>query len=200
MKMSQSKSRFPPKIPYTKSRHTLILWKKGGKKSLGLIHLVDSAWNIVKRSYRGSSEKAAKDVKVVGARTLERLASIAELPERIVQSLGRKEIGIDVASSIAGLKDFKLQTRVAKVVAHMNAHDARQIVNFARRWPNTSLEEFKRQLLEAKEKNQKLCEIIMFVNENEFTKLEEEATKLNIKWNELCTRIIKDWLGDREQL
>lgn len=189
--MSQPKPRIPPKIPYVESRDTVIRWKKGKKKPNPAC-FVDSAWNLVQRHHRGSSEKAADDIKVVGARTLERLASIAKLPESIIQSLRKGEIGIDVASSITGLKNSKLQIRIAKYVAHMNAHEARQVVRSAKRCPDASFE-----LLESKGKTEKIYQVPLLLNKAEFTKLKREASKMQMKWDGLCVKIIRKWLGKR---
>lgn len=195
--MSQYKPRIPPEIPYKESRDTVILWKKGKKKKPNPVHFVDCTWNLVRRYCEGSSEKAAHNVKEIKARTLERLASIAELPENVIQRIGEGEIGIDVASLIAGIKDPKLQVRVAKVVARMNAHDARRVVRFAKKCPDASFEQFKQRLLESKRKTEKIYEAILPLNKSEFTKLKDEARKMRIKWDELSVKIINEWLGAR---
>jgi len=188
----------PPIIPYEEARTTVVTWKiPGRKKKPNPVHFVDCAWNLVYRYHKGSFEEAANDVKVVTARTLERLASIDELPESVIQSLEKGEIGIDVASSIAGFKDLEIQARVAKIVAHMNAHDARQVVGFAKRYPDASLEQFKQRVLSSRDTTEKIYMAILPLAEEEYKKLKGESERLRMSWDELCMKIIKDWLNAR---
>jgi hypothetical protein len=157
---------------------------------------VNCAWNLVYRYCGGSFEKASANVNL-SARTLQKLASIAELPLKVKQYLRNGDIGIEVAQAIAGLNTSKVQVGIAKIVKGMPAKDARRIIGLARRCPYASFKLFKQRLLESKKKGDGIHEVVLPFNKVEFMKLRKEASKMKINVDELCLKIIIKWLGSR---
>lgn len=199
--MSQHKLEIP-KIPYEKARATVVLWKKGRKKKPSPIHFVNSTWNLVHRYHKGSFEKAARDVKDITPRMMRKLASVAEVAassETIGRLLEEGKIRLEVTSELAGIKDLELRSKVAETIADMKALDQRQVVRFAKRYshaPFEQFEEFKQRVLSSKNVTEKIYMAILPLVEEEYKKLKEESKKLKMSWDELCMKIIKDWLNE----
>jgi len=197
--MSQNKLKIP-EIPYEEARGSVVLWKKGRKKKPDPIYFVYSAWNMIHRYHEGSFEEAARDVKDITPRMMRKLASVAEViisSEAIGQLLEEGKISLEVISELAGISDTELRKKVAETVAGMKALDQRQVVRFAKRYPHASFEQFQQRVLSSKDTTEKIYMAMLPLIEDEYKELKEESKKLNISWDGLCMKIIKDWLNKR---
>ena len=192
-----------PEIQYEKARDSVILWKKGRKKKPNPIHFANSAWNLVYRYHKGSFREAAGDVKDISERMMRKLASVAEVvasSETVGQLLEEEKISLEVTSELAGIKDLELRNKVAEIVAGMKALDQRQVVRFVKRYPHApfeQFEQFKQKVLSSKNVTERIYMAILPLVEEEYEKLREESKKLKMTWDELCMKIIKDWLNAR---
>ena len=192
-----------PKIPYEEARDSVILWKKGRKKKPDPTHFVYSAWNMVHRYHEGSFKEAARDVKGITPRMMRKLASVAEVvasSETIGRLLEEGKISLEVTSELAGIKDLELRSKVAETIAGMKALDQRQVVRFAKRYPHAPFEQFEKfrqRVLSSKNVTERIYMAILPLTEEEYKKLKEESKKLEMSWDELCMKIIKDWLNER---
>jgi len=136
----------------------------------------------------------------ISERTIRRLVSLLRLPEDVQQQLLRKQIGIDVATQLSESKlDDEAKIKVGKVVSGMLAHDAREIIQFATKFPEASIEEYKQRVLTAKPEKAKLFVAVIPLNEENYRKLKEEALERKISLHELCSKIIEDWLNTKEK-
>lgn len=216
-----------PSIRRESARDSVVAWKKGRKKKPNPTDFINSAWNLVYRYSEGSFKKAAEDVKEISPRMLMKLASAAEvraLSPKIGQLLEKGEISLDVVSDFAGIKDLKhsqgpiftikrgevvtelagiedleRRDKIAEIIAGMNALDQRQIVRYAKRHPEASLEQFKQRVLASKDVKERIYMALLPLTEEEYRNLKEESGKLNISWDALCMKIINDWLDERRK-
>lgn len=187
-----------PKIPYEKARDSVVLWKKGRKKKP--THFLYSAWNLVQ--YDGSYEKAARDVKDISVWMMTKLAFAAEVvaSSEVARRLWEEgKISLDVVAESKAIKDPELRDRVLEMLAlaDMRALDQRQVVRFAKKYPQASFEQFKERVLSSKDTKERIYMAILPLVEEEYKKLKEESEKMKMSWDELCMKIIKDWLNAR---
>lgn len=197
--MPQHKLKIPD-IPYEEARNSVITWKKGRKEKLDPTHFVYSAWNIVHRYHKGSYREAARDVTDITPRMMRKLTSVAEVvvsSNTIRQLREEGEISLDVTSELAGIKDLDLRERVAGMVAGMKALDQRQVVRFVKQHPHASFEQFKRRVLSSKDTTERIYMAMLPLLEEEYKQLKKESKKLKMSWDELCMKIINDWLNKR---
>lgn len=215
-----------PSIPEEDARANVVIWKKGKKKKPNTT-FVNSVWNLVYRYKKGSFKKAAEDVKEISSRMLMKLASAAEviaLSPKIGKLLEEGKISLDVVSDFAGIKDLKhsqgpvfiikrgevvtglagiedleQRDKIAETIAEMTALDQRQVVRYAKRHPEASLEQFKERVLASKDVKERIYMALLPLNEEEYRTLKEESGKLNMSWDALCMKIIKDWLDERRK-
>jgi len=189
-----------PIIPYEKARTTVVLYKRGRKRKPDPLRFVNSAWNLVHRYHKGSFEKAAEDVKGITPRMLMKLASVAEVAassKTIGQLCQEGKLSLDVASELAGAKDLDLRNMVAGAVVGMKALDQRQVVRFAKRNPQASFKRFKERVLSSKDRKERIYMAMLPLAEHEYKELKEESEKLKMSWDELCMKIVKDWLNEK---
>jgi len=199
MKMSNDSSL--PKIPYEEARDAVILWKKGRKKKPDPIYFVNAVWNLVNyhhlRQERNPFDAASRDVKDISPRMLRKLVTVAELAnnsKRIEKLLSMRKLSLDVASDLAGIKNEKLRENLAEIIAGMKAHDQRQVVKYIKKYPESSIEQFKNRVLLAKDTTEKIYMAVLPFNEKEYVKLKNEARLKKMSWDELCMDIITKWL------
>lgn len=226
MTMSQTKVEIPSITPES-AHDSVVVWKKGRKKKPNPTDFINSAWNLVYRHHKGSFKKAAEDVKEISPRMLMKLASAAEvraLSPKIGKLLEEGKISLDVVSDFAGIKDLKhsqgpvftiergevvtelagiedleRRDKIAEIIAGMNALDQKQVVRYAKRHPEASLEQFKHRVLASKDVKERIYMALLPLDEEEYRTLREESQKLKMAWDALCMKIIKDWLGERRK-
>jgi len=196
--MSQRKPEIP-EIPYEEARASVVLWKKGRKKKP--THLLYSVWNLVHRYHNGSYKDAANDVKDISVWQMMKLAYAGEVvaSSELVNRLREEgKISTDVVAESRGIKDPALREKVLETVSGMKlALDQRQVVRYAKQYPHASLEQFKERVLTSKGKKERVFLAILPLVEKEYEEMKEEAKKLRMSWDELCMKIIKDWLNER---
>jgi len=197
--MSQPKLEIP-EIPYEEARASVVLWKKGRKKKP--THLLYSAWNLVHRYHNGSYKDAANDVKGISVWQMMKLAYAGEVvaSSELVNRLREEgKISTDVVAESRGIRDPVLREDVFKTISGMKALDQRQVVRYAKQYPNASFEQFKERVLTSKDKTERVFLAILPLVEDEYRDLKEESKKLKMSWDELCMKIIKDWLNARRE-
>jgi hypothetical protein len=183
---------------------TILLETRGGKVKRDPLALASACKFFVDRQH-GSYDDASKYIYNhykyrISERTIRRLASLLRLPEEVQQQLLRGEIKIDVATQLSESKlDDKAKIKVGKVVSGMLAHDAREIIQFATKFPEADIEEYKDRVLAAKPEKAKLFVAVIPLNEENYRKLNEESQERKISLHELCSKIIEEWLNAREK-
>jgi len=182
----------------------ILVESKGGKVKKDPLALAKACKFFVDRhdgSYVKASEYIHNRYKYrISERMIRRLVSLLRLPEDVQQQLLRRQIGIDAAAQLSESKlDDKTKIRVGKVVSGMLAHDAREIIQFATKFPEASIEEYKQRVLTAKPEKARLFVVVIPLNEGDYKKLKDESQKRKIPLHELCSKIVEDWLSTKEE-
>lgn len=181
----------------------IFLEAKGGKKKkdpLLLAKAVDYFVNSQK-SYSKANEYLYGRYKFrISERMLRKLASLVKLPEEVQELLSKGKIGIDIAAQLAESKlDDETKIRLGEIVADMNAHDAREVIQYAVKSPNASIEDYKQRVLATKPKTQELFVAVIPLRKETYEKLKKEAEERKVSLHELSKEIIESWLRNKER-
>lgn len=181
----------------------ILLETKGGKRKKNPLELAEACNFFVERFQ--SHNKASEYIKnryrySISDRMLRKLTSLLRLPEEVQQLLLMGDMGIDVAAQLSESKlDDETKVKVCKVVAGMLAHDAREVIQYATKFPNAIIEEYKSRVLAAKPKTEEMFVAIIPLNEEDYQKLKKESKKQKISLHMLCGNIIHEWLKTKEK-
>lgn len=181
----------------------ILLETKGEKKKQNPLELAEACSFFYKRfqSYNKASEYIKNRYRYhISGRMLRKLTSLLRLPEEVQQLLLMGEIGIDVAAQLSESKlDDETKVKVGKVIAGMIAHDAREVIQYATKFPNAIIEEYKNRVLAAKPKTEEIFVAIIPLNEKDYQKLKKESKKQKISLHLLCSNILQEWLKNKEE-
>lgn len=181
----------------------IILETKGGKKKKNPLELAKACNFFFERfkSYEKASEHILNHYNYrISSRMLSKLTSLLKLPVEVQNQLLMGEIGIDVAAQLSESKlDEETKVKVGKVIAGMLAHDAREVIQYATKFPNAILDEYKHRVLLSKPKKKELFVAIIPLTEKDYHKLKIESQKQNISLHMLCNNIIQEWLKIKEE-
>ncbi len=136
----------------------------------------------------GSPKKLAEKLDV-SYETIRSFLKLLELPEPVQQLIKNGKIGFDVGQRIARIPSPKKQIEVAKSVIGLNAHDAREVIQYIIRQPNASPQSVKKRLLRHKKKNYTI--LLLPLEEELYEKLKEKSKSKNISVESLILELIK---------
>jgi len=141
-----------------------------------------------------SSEKIGDKFGVTGRLVIEFL-SLLKLPPEVKHRLSKGEIGIDVGAQLSEAKlGDETTVKIGEVIAGMLEHDARGVIQFAKKFPNASLEEYKQRVLASKPRKEEVSMVVISLQEEKYQKLKEQADRQNLSVHDLGQRIIEEWL------
>lgn len=147
-----------------------------------------------------SNEKVGAAVGVTGEIVREFL-TLVKLP-KYVQALfeQRKLTKLEQARSLWQLARTRpdLLEETVKAVTGMLSWDARHLVNYIMRNPNSTVTEAKERILSAKTKIQREYHVIAILSEDEYKKLSVQAGRKKIPVDVLVTNIVKDWQSSQQ--
>lgn len=183
---------------------TILLETRGAKEKKDTLELARAAKYFVdlnKGSYPLASEYIYNHYKYrITERTLRRLASLLRLPREVQEQLSKKQIRVDVATQLAESKlDNETKIKISKIISGMKAHDAREVIQFATKYPEASIEEYKERVLAAKPRQKKLFVVVIPLDELKYGKLKKKAEGRHLSIHGLCNEIIENWLQKQEE-
>jgi len=176
-----------------KAKKRIILNVKGSKKKPDdWISIAESVAFLKKCSF---TIKEIAQMAGVSEQTIRQILKLNDLTEENKKRVLEGKILMDAAYRLAGIKNRKLQNMVGQIIENMKSHDQREIILYAKRYPNSSLEsllDFKKGLLNSKSIVKEI-NIVILVLENElYDKLKELAEKEGVNLSELIINILED--------
>jgi len=147
--------------------------------------------------YYGSAKMVAEKLGV-HYEIIRSLLKLLMLPEEVKQLIRNNQILFDVGQRIARLEDKDTQIRVAKAVVGLPNHDAREVIQFARKYPNVPLDDFKKRVVDSKGKVEKLYLAIIPLKEPTYELLKKIGKKDNLSLEKLILKIVNQWLLKHE--
>jgi hypothetical protein len=141
------------------------------------------------KDFYGSDSKLGEKV----GKTREHIREILKLldltPE-LQKAVKNNSLNKEVAWRIAGVDGKKNQLKLAKAVKGMNAHDGRELVYYFARDPQISLDEYRKKILNAKNKIENIRVIVLPLSEDKFAKLNAIAKNRNKTPQKLILELI----------
>jgi len=164
---------------------------KSRKKKTGKLLLkMAQACKLLSEHYGSSKSLAEKQS--VSVETIRGFARVAELPEEVKNLIKEEKINFDVAQRLCRLEGKDLQIKVAKIVEGMNADDAREIIQYAKKFPDESLDEIKKRLSASKRRAEKYNLIILPLPEDLFKLLNSFAKKKDISTEKFIIETLRE--------
>jgi hypothetical protein len=169
----------------------LYLNLKGAKKKQD--NWVDIAEDCKQlRDYYGSAKKVADKVGV-SYELIRALLKLPPLPEEVKTLIKDEKILFDVAQRIARIRDKEKQVEVAQAVAGLRAHDARDVLQYAKKYPKEPLDDFRKRVTEGKDKIEKVHLAMLPLKEEIYSLLKTESQKKKISVEKLILLIVDQW-------
>lgn len=147
------------------------------------------------RDYYGSAKKVADKIGV-SYELIRALLKLPTLPEEVKVLIKDNKILFDVAQRIARINGKKRQAEVARAVAGLPAHDARDIIQYAKKYPNESLDNFKKRVTEGKDKKEKVHLAIIPLKEEIYSLLKAEGEKRKVSPEKFILALLNDWMNN----
>lgn len=173
---------------------TLYLNLKGSKKKR-------DNWMVIARNckqltdYYGSASQLAEKIGV-SYEVIRAALVLLTLPEEVQNYIENNQILYDAGQRLARIKNKETQIKVAESIIGLSSHDARQIIQFAKKYPDESIDDFKRRVVESKDKIEKINLIIIPFREDKFEILKKISKNEKISPEILIVKIIDQWIND----
>jgi ParB-like chromosome segregation protein Spo0J len=123
------------------------------------------------------------------------IVSLLDLPDEIQEMVRRGEILFDSASRLNTLKDRKLQISVARKIRNLPSRAQREIIQHARRLPDSDAVEFRDRVTLAPPPPERIHVLICRIKEDELTALRDYCKKNRTTTNEVVERAIKQYIS-----
>ncbi len=152
---------------------------------------VAESYGIVKKHYPSDKEIAKKVG--VSHEIIRSISKLLQLTEENKKLLRERKILLDTGEALSGIKDSQLQNKVGESVIGLSAHDARDLIQYAKKYPNESLEEFKQRIFTSKNRIEKLHLTVVPLKEEPYQLLLKISKKQKKSLEGLISDIIGDW-------
>lgn len=168
---------------------------KGNRKKIHDWITIAENMNYLVQLY-GSTTAVSKKLSIANS-MVNSIIKLLKLTKKNKQLVRERKILQDTGEKLAGLEDINLQNMVGDLVIGLSNYDARELIDYAKKYPKSSLkdlEEFKNRINKSKSSKEKLFVTIVPFDEEHFFMLKKEASKRNVSLEELSKRIIKEWI------
>ena len=145
------------------------------------------------RDYYGSAKKVAEKVGV-SYELIRALLKLPTLPDEVKELIKDDKILFDVAQRIARINRKERQVEVARAIVGLSAHDARDLIQYAKKYPNEPLGDFKKRVTEGKNRTEKVHLAIIPLKEKIYGILKTEGRKRNVSAEKFILQIVNQWI------
>ncbi len=152
---------------------------------------VAESYEILKKYYPSDKEIAEKVG--VSHEIIRSISKLLELTEENKKLLRERKILLDTGEALSGIKNSQLQNEVGESVIGLSAHDARDLIQYVKQYPNEPFEEFKQRILTSKNRIEKLHLTVVPLKEEPYQLLRKIAKKQKKSIEGLISEIIGDW-------
>lgn len=144
---------------------------------------------------RRSNAEVGKEVGVSGEIVREFLA-LLRLPEPVQELIDQGRLTLDQGRRLWQLSRNRrdIVEEVATAMTSLTATDARHLIDYLLRYPDTSVDDAKRRVLESKTVVEREYHVVALLSEQEYRALERKARRNRLGPSELVTEIVTQWL------
>jgi len=170
--------------------HLFINLKGSKTKREDWITLAKRCESVVKNSK--STQEAAKKAGV-SYQLMRSAISLLKLPPEVQSLIKDGKILFDAAQRINTIKNPKRQTEVARTIIGLTSHQQREVIQYAKKFPEAKLSDYKNRLMKPRE-IEKLNVAIIPLKEEFFNPVKQESKKRGISIEKLLVTIIENWV------
>lgn len=145
------------------------------------------------KSHKDLAEKLDVSPELIRA-----ILSLLDLPAEVQRLIRQKLILFDAAQRINTIEDKKKQIEVARKIAGLTSHEQREIIQYAKKYPNSSLTNFKKRVTSTLT-TEKINVAIIPLDENSFRLLRNESIRKKISLEKVILGIIDEWKQKRKK-
>ena len=127
---------------------------------------------------------------------LRAILSILKLPKEVQQMIKSGDILFDAAQRINRIKDPNRQKKVAQVIAGLKSHEQREIIQYAKKFPQANLSDFAKRV-GSSATTEELHVAIIPLNETTFKAVDEERKKQKTSLEKMLVEIIERWVQQK---
>ena len=120
------------------------------------------------------------------------IRSLLTLPEEVQAEIRKGRILYDAAQRLARVKDAEQQRRIASTIVGMSSHDARQVIQLAKRFPKRDPQMFRKQVEHSKGRTRQVHVVILPLSPELYKKLAGLARERELS----VEKLILGKLGD----
>lgn len=170
---------------------SLFLTLKGAKKKReDWISIAKRCQAIIDGSK--STKEAAKKAGA-SSQLIRSIASLLKLPVEVQSLIKEGKILMDAAQRLNTIEGSKRQLEVAKAIVGLTSHQQREIIQYAKKFPNAKLSDYKNRVIKPRE-IEKLHVGIIPLREEVFEAIQKASKKKDISIEKLLVDIVENWL------
>ncbi len=123
---------------------------------------------------------------------------LLDLPSEIQTLIKNGKISQDLGWRLLGIKDKSTQIKVANAIQGLDAHDARDIVRYAKNNPMEEIEKHIEKIKKMTSSIKKLNLVILSFDQETYALINKIAVSGNTKPQELISKVVKDWIKEKK--
>lgn len=150
------------------------------------------------KSLYGSDKKVAKNLGL-SREMVRSTIKLLDLPMEIKKLVRGGQISQDLGWRLLALNNRKTQIQVANAIIGLSAHDARDMIRYAKNNPDSAITNQIARLKKSRENMRKLNLVITTLTDEEYNKLQQLAKEKNKSINELISKIVKNLVKKSER-
>lgn len=143
------------------------------------------------------SEKKVAENLSISHEMVRSTIKLLDLPKEVRQLVRQAKISQDLGWRLLGIKNKKDQIKVARAITSLSAHDARDMIRYAKNNPDKSIEKQIERLKKSKKKIQKINLVVIYLEEENYRILKEISKKNGVQPQKMISKIIKNWIKKR---
>lgn len=148
------------------------------------------------KSLYGSNEKVAKNLNL-SREMVRSTIKLLDLPEKIKKLIRAGQLSQDLGWRLLAINNQQIQIKVATAIIGLSAHDARDMIRYAKNNPNTPITNQIARLKKSRENIHKLNLVITTLTDEDYNELQQIAKQKSKSVNELISEIVKKWINQR---
>jgi hypothetical protein len=134
----------------------------------------------------------------VSSELIRALMSLLDLPEEVQHLIKEGKILFDAAQRINTIETKKKQIEVARAIAGLTSHEQREIIQYAKKYPNSDLLDYKKRVV-TPVNTEKIHVAIIPLREKTFKALQKEVVKNKTSLEKFILNVIEKWIEKRSK-
>ena len=174
----------------------LYLNLKGGKRKKDDWITIATDLKRLSDFYKSPAETARK--LGVSYELVRSIMKILDLPKEVQELIKEGKILYDAAQRVSRLKSRSRQIEVAKTIAGLTSHQARDIIQYAKRYPNADLTDFRRRVTGPRLTKEEIHLTVLPIRQETYRRLQSLSQRQKTSTQKLIVSIINEWLNRQE--